>query len=218
VHRTDVQPYFDIATNYGFANYFFETNEGPSFPAHQFLFTGTSAPVAPPNTNYFDFVGENAAFTAFGCPDTTDKPAWVDPTGTDTTGSLECYTHDSLVTNSSGDKGVSWRYYTPQSSGVIWTAPESIPEVCYGENNLTNQGQPCSGTEWSSHIAQPNTGSYDGAPILDDIAKCNLAAISWVIPDEIWSDHPDFDNHEPALGPSWVADMSIPSAIAGHRV
>src|SRR5208282_4633815 len=37
-------PYFNIATNYGFANYMFQTNQGPSFPAHQFLLSGTSAP------------------------------------------------------------------------------------------------------------------------------------------------------------------------------
>jgi phospholipase C len=36
-----VAPYFDIATKYGFANYFFQTNQGPSMPAHQFLFSGT---------------------------------------------------------------------------------------------------------------------------------------------------------------------------------
>ena len=41
-----VQPYFDIATNYGFANRMFQTNQGPSFPAHQFIFGGTSAPQA----------------------------------------------------------------------------------------------------------------------------------------------------------------------------
>jgi hypothetical protein len=41
----EMQPYFDIAYNYGFANYMFQTNQGPSFPAHQFLFSGTSAPV-----------------------------------------------------------------------------------------------------------------------------------------------------------------------------
>jgi phospholipase C len=45
VPQSDVQPYFDIAEHYGFANYMFQTNEGPSFPAHQFLFAGTSAPV-----------------------------------------------------------------------------------------------------------------------------------------------------------------------------
>jgi hypothetical protein len=40
-----VDPYFNIAQNYGYANWMFQTNQGPSFPAHQFLFTGTSAPV-----------------------------------------------------------------------------------------------------------------------------------------------------------------------------
>src|ERR1700733_2547551 len=44
VQKSDVQQYFDIATTYGFANYFFQTNEGPSFEAHQFLFGGTSGP------------------------------------------------------------------------------------------------------------------------------------------------------------------------------
>ncbi len=39
-----VQPYFDIAAQYGFANRMFQTSQGPSFPAHQFLFGGTSAP------------------------------------------------------------------------------------------------------------------------------------------------------------------------------
>ncbi len=41
-----VQPYFDIATANGFANRMFQTNQGPSFPAHQFLFGGTSTPRA----------------------------------------------------------------------------------------------------------------------------------------------------------------------------
>jgi hypothetical protein len=41
-----VQPYFDLATQYGFANRMFQTNQGPSFPAHQFIFGGTSAPNA----------------------------------------------------------------------------------------------------------------------------------------------------------------------------
>ena len=39
-------PYMDLATQYGWANYMFQTNQGPSFPAHQFMFGGTSAPDA----------------------------------------------------------------------------------------------------------------------------------------------------------------------------
>lgn len=84
MQKSDVQPYFDIATNYGFANYMFQTNEGPSFPAHQFLFTGTSAPVAPHDSNgyYLDFVSENVnsgyGFEYSGCPYTgTVFPSWA---------------------------------------------------------------------------------------------------------------------------------------------
>src|SRR5579859_8266254 len=41
-----LNPYLELATQYGWANYMFQTNQGPSFPAHQFLFGGTSAPSA----------------------------------------------------------------------------------------------------------------------------------------------------------------------------
>jgi len=61
-----VQPYWDIAEKYGFANYMFQTNQGPSFPAHQFLFGGSSVPVYPSDTHqnnsYFyhdNFVANN---------------------------------------------------------------------------------------------------------------------------------------------------------------
>src|SRR5215813_5600365 len=41
-----LDPYLTLATQYGWANYMFQTNQGPSFPAHQFIFGGTSAPTA----------------------------------------------------------------------------------------------------------------------------------------------------------------------------
>jgi hypothetical protein len=153
VLKSDVQPYFDIATNYGFANYFFQTNEGPSYPAHQFLFTGTSAPVEPHDKNnyYLDFVGgTNPNFNESGCANNNnDIPTWVLPDGTqdfDPPTSVECYPHDSLVTNSNGDKIASWAYYTVPPRNVIWDAPAAIPEVCYGENDLDDLGQACGPT------------------------------------------------------------------------
>jgi len=205
VQPSDVQPYYDIAQAYGWANYMFQTNEGPSFPAHQFLFTGTSAPVAPYNTGFLDFIAGNPPSNTSGCPygsSPPSPPAWVGPEGhTSTPNTAECYTHDSLVTNSSGDKGFSWRYYAP-TTGSIWDAPQSIPEVCYGANNLGNVGQACSGTEWTSHLSF-YTGTLGGAPIFNDIKNCQLQQISWVIPDEAWSDHPG----NSGLGPSWVGDI-----------
>jgi hypothetical protein len=54
-----LNPYFNMADQYGFANYMFQTNQGPSFPSHMFLFSGTSAPSAYPNAFYKWFVEEN---------------------------------------------------------------------------------------------------------------------------------------------------------------
>src|SRR6202042_1524543 len=46
VTAADVQPYFAMAEQYTFGDRMFQTNEGPSFPAHQFILAGTSAPTA----------------------------------------------------------------------------------------------------------------------------------------------------------------------------
>src|SRR6202171_4282675 len=43
---TYIQPYFQLAEQYTFADRMFQTNQGPSFPAHQFIISGTSAPTA----------------------------------------------------------------------------------------------------------------------------------------------------------------------------
>jgi hypothetical protein len=64
--KSTIQPYVDIALDYGWANYMFQTNEGPSFPAHQFLFGGTSAPVWPTKTYADYFVADNNAGST-GC-------------------------------------------------------------------------------------------------------------------------------------------------------
>ena len=146
VQKSDVQPYFDIAAAYGFANYMFQSNQGPSLEAHQFLFTGTSAPVAPDDQdNYnWDFAADlvNTQPPPSGCAYTNSGaagwPRWVQPNGVleNDPRSSECYTHDSLVTDANDcknqkdgtdycDRGIdglpsimAWGYYVePGSDG-----------------------------------------------------------------------------------------------------
>ena len=62
-------------------------------------------------------------------PDTSQHPAWVDPTGFESQQPQpECYDHPTL-----GDQlkanNITWRYYTP-TPGVIWTAPAAISSLC----------------------------------------------------------------------------------------
>ncbi|MBV8196761.1 MAG: hypothetical protein JO263_01380, partial [Candidatus Eremiobacteraeota bacterium] len=43
VPHDEVRPYFDLAERYAFADRMFQTNQGPSFPAHQYIVSGTSS-------------------------------------------------------------------------------------------------------------------------------------------------------------------------------
>jgi phospholipase C len=207
VQRSDVQPYFDIATAYGFANYMFQTNEGPSFPAHQMLFTGTSAPTGPTGGFGLDFAAENGANNQ-GCPDTSPMAFWVGPKGTEYTSfpqgwPNDCYTHDTLVTDVNGSKHFPWRYYLPNNGLAIWDAPAAISEICLP----LNQNGQCSGGVYMDHVVAAGIGAGQGAPILSDIQSCALKDISWVIPDAAWSDHAGESQGSPPYGPSWVADV-----------
>jgi hypothetical protein len=51
VYPNDVAPYLTMAQTFTFADHMFQTNQGPSFPAHQFIISGTSAP--SPGSNLF---------------------------------------------------------------------------------------------------------------------------------------------------------------------
>src|SRR5260370_24778358 len=59
---TYIQPYFQLAEQYTFADRMFQTNQGPSMPAHQFILSRTSGPRAGSNL----FAPEN--------PQTTHPP------------------------------------------------------------------------------------------------------------------------------------------------
>src|SRR5437588_4317459 len=70
VNPSDVAPYFQLAQQYTFGDRMFQTNQGPSFPAHQFIISGTSAPTATSTL----FAAENTNLGA-GC--TASPGAWV---------------------------------------------------------------------------------------------------------------------------------------------
>jgi phospholipase C len=136
-----LQPYFDLANQYGFANYMFATNQGPSFPAHQFLFSGTSAPTPPTDTTdicsydtnhswvcYQWFDAENASYVAKGgpqgCvaesnvqayeidPDTDELFVYKPPDPPGVQAGFPCYSHNSLPTLlDNANPPISWAYY-----------------------------------------------------------------------------------------------------------
>jgi phospholipase C len=189
-----LNPYFQLATQYGFANRMFQTNQGPSFPAHQFLLSGTSAPSTfsplfaaenPPNDN------------SAGCLATpATRVALINPQGAETTSMYPCFEHPTMTDLlDSATPAISWRYYAPTPSS-IWTAPNAINHMCVPQ---TVNGQlQCTGSDWTNHVVIPQT------QVLTDIQNCQLPAVSWIIPDGTASDHAQMNK---GLGPSWVASI-----------
>jgi phospholipase C len=115
VQPSDVAPYFQMAEQYTFADRMFQTNQGPSLPAHQFLFSGTSAPT--PTSSLF--VAEN---TNFGLTGACNVPAWVTvaligPDGKESSSMYPCFEHPTLADELDAAK-ISWRYYAPDASSI----------------------------------------------------------------------------------------------------
>jgi phospholipase C len=188
VDPTEVAPYMQLAEQYTFGDRMFQTNQGPSFPAHQFIISATSAPSATSTS----FVAENPVGVSTASSDTgcTAPPqetvALIDPSGSESTKIYPCFEHQTLTDLLDG-KGVSWRYYTP-SAGSIWTGPNAINHLRMGK-------------DWSNVILQQTQ-------VLTDIANQHLPQVTWVIPDGLASDHAEAND---GSGPSWVA--SIVNAI-----
>ena len=199
VTQADVQPYFALAERFTFGDRMFQTNQGPSFPAHQFIIAGTSAPTASSPL----FAAENPALSPAGCiAASTNTVAMVDAAGSETAQPAQypCFEHMTL-TDLLGAHKVSWRYYAP-SAGSIWTGPDAIQHICVPQT--INGTLTCTGADWTANVVIPQT------QVLTDIANGQLAQVSWVIPDGKASDHALGND---GSGPSWVA--SIVNAIGG---
>jgi phospholipase C len=199
--KSIMNPYLTLITQYGWANYMFQTNQGESFPAHLFIFGGTSAPSAADDA-IGTFAAENLKPNDLisGCLATAGTTVTlVTPQG-ENQAIYPCFDYTTM-SDLLDDVAVSWKYYTP-SFVSIWTAPEAIDHICVPS---APTGGTCTGTEWKADVIK------GPADVLTAISKCDLAQVSWVIPAGENSDHP---NNNTGGGPSWVA--SIVNAIGNN--
>jgi phospholipase C len=194
VNPSEVQPYFQMAEQYTFADRMFQTNQGPSFPAHQFIISGTSAPAVGSTS----FAAENPSSgggRGTGCTSPpTENVKLIDPSGSESTQVYPCFEHPTL-TDLLNAKNITWRYYTP-SAGSIWTGPNAIQHICAPQ--IQNGQLICTGADWARNVI------LDQTKVLTDITNNQLAQVTWVIPTGQESDHPGSTD---GSGPSWVAQI-----------
>ena len=198
VNPQDVQPYFALAEQYTFGDRMFQTNQGPSFPAHQFIIAGTSAPTATSTA----FAAENTIGGGAGCLSVpTVTVELINSSGVEFGKQYPCFEHPTLIDGLAG-KGISWRYYTIQTGAInaaLWNGPDAIQHLC--QPQMQNGTLVCTAPDWTN-VTTTNT------QVFNDIASNQLPQVSWVIPDGKQSDHASSND---GSGPSWVA--SIVNAI-----
>ena len=193
-----LNPYLTMATQYGWANYMFQTNQGPSFAAHHFIFGGTSAPTTADDAAGI-FAAENAqpSQAASGCiASATTTVSIINSLGVEFENIYPCLEHqtlaDLLLSN-----GLTWQYYS-SGPGWIGNAPTGIDHIC----GSSGPGGKCKGTEWTT------SEDENPADVLTTIGSCELRSVTWVTPSTANSDHARGTD---GGGPAWVA--SIVNAI-----
>jgi len=185
VPKREVEPYFDMAQRYAFGADMFETNQGPSFPAHQYLLSGTST------------IFNGSALRAAESPRTAqgkntggcDSPrgstvALIDPYGQETQFGYPCFERKSLITLLVA-KSLTWHYYQAGNGAGLWHGPDALLPIF---------NRP----DFSANVVSPPSR------VLTDVKFGRLASVVWVTPTAAASDHAGSTD---GTGPSWVASV-----------
>jgi phospholipase C len=185
VERSEVQPYWDMASRYVLADHMFSTATTDSFVAHQEIIAGTAA------LNARESLTDTPSQLPWGCDSSPGTKTSVILTSGRVIfdgGPFPCFTQYKTMADVLDAAGVSWRFYVAglndDFSGGVWNSFDAIKAVRHG-------------SDWKN-ISSPNTN------IFSDIKKGKLAQVSWVIPYLPDSDHPASGNNK---GPSWVTSV-----------
>jgi len=184
VPESDVEPYWAMAAQYTLGDEMFQTNQGPSFPAHQYLVSGTSTISDDSTLKAAENPVTPTGQATGGCDSRSGSTVLlINLQGKEEQKVYPCFNRISLM-QVANDASVTWRYYEAGPGAGIWHAPDAIREIRYGSSYKD--------VVWPS------------VDILRDIRNGDLANISWVTPTVAESDHPGKNN---GTGPSWVGTV-----------
>lgn len=175
LHQSDIPNYWKYAKAFTLDDHFFSTVNGPSFPNHLVSVAGSSRnTIDNPTLNTFHSWGCDAGpFTRVESVNpVTGVHYFVKPC-------FDMTTLPDLLQSAH----VSWRYYAPgqYQSGYIWSSLDSIRHIRYS-------------SLWKTNV--PPTTQFT-----TDIKKGTLPAVSWVVTNEIVSEHPPYSA---CAGENWT--------------
>lgn len=158
VPQTETVPIWTLAKQFTLGDRMFQSNTGPSYPAHQYMIAGQSADVDE---------NPDGIWGCDGGP--KDTAALIGPNGTDLPGVYPCFDYQTMA-DVLDAKGVTWKYYaageTPNGqggftsqNGFIWSAFQAIRHIRFG-------------TDWTANVISPPP------QVLTDIENGKLAQVT----------------------------------------
>jgi phospholipase C len=184
VPASENRPYMMMARQYAFSDRMFQSNQGPSYPSHQFIVSGDAAalPQSPLEVSSNPLDGPGFHGSGGGCDAPPhERVDLINQSGFQRESVYPCF--DRPVLSDLVDaKGLTWRYYQEGKGQGLWKAFDSIRHVRYGP-------------DYANVVSPPDT-------VLSDIRHGNLADVVWVMPRGHDSDH---SGSGFGGGPSWVA-------------
>jgi phospholipase C len=215
VEESEIEPYWDMAEQWVLADAMFQTQGSGSFTAHQDLIRGGTCITSTASCNAPSADTESLVDTPTGWPWGCNAPPGVTTYTIGVSGTVEpggpypCsssfpdYSSDGYITlrDRLDAAKISWKYYTPCFTGFSkgCQTSQGCPD-CDGDllNAFDVIWPVRNGSEWGTNVSMPETN------IFSDITNKALPAVSWVIPEDDDSDHPDEAEDN---GPEWVASV-----------
>jgi phospholipase C len=177
VKESEVDPYWQMGEKYAISDRMYEPFSSASFGAHLYSVAGQSMHTI-----------DNPGMTPWGCDSSPLNRVNVETAnGGEIPGAAyPCFTAPTLADVMDLHK-VSWRYYAAGTTdyGYLWSTFDAFSQIREGP-------------EWTTNVINPP------AQFLTDVAGGTLAAMTWVTPTLVTSDHPVSHSN---LGPAWVASV-----------
>jgi phospholipase C len=174
VPQSEIAPYWTLARDYVLADHMFASNLDGSFIAHQYGIAAYASRAVDYPVGTWGCEG--------GKSDTVTTLTKARKIGASITA---CFSNPTIASEADA-AGVSWRFYADSiyGTGGFWSAYQANEPIY-------------DGPDWKNDVVNPPS------QFLTDVAKGQLAAITWITP--IWanSDHPVGAKG----GPAWIASL-----------
>jgi phospholipase C len=185
VPEREVEPYFIMARRYTFGPDMFQTNQGPSFPAHQYILSGTSTISDGSNLRAAENPLTPQKKSTGGCDSLKGSVVTlIDQNENENRKVYPCFDRNSLIALVEA-KSLTWHYYQAGRGPGVWKGPDAILPVYQS-------------SEFATDVVSPP------ARVLTDAKNGSLANVVWVTPTGAASDHAGSTD---GSGPSWVASI-----------